>query len=73
MEGAESKVDGNPTPLPTRRLQKWWGRLRRLQRVWAAREFERNYLLTLNDGQLWSMRLTREDARQLARKPFWRE
>lgn len=60
-------------PMPTVPLVTWWEKLRRILRIWAARESERSYLLTLNDRQLWSMRLTRYDARQLAAKPFWRK
>lgn len=73
MERAETRINGKSMPLPTVPRQTWWGRLRGTLRVWAAREFERSYLLSLDDGQLWSMRLTREDARQLAAKPFWRK
>lgn len=73
MEGAETRTDGKSMPLPTVPRQTWWGRLRGTLRVWAARDFERSYLLCLNDRQLWSMRLTREDARRLVAKPFWRK
>lgn len=73
MEGAETRIYGKPMPLPKVPRRTWWGRLRGTLRVWAARDFERSYLLTLNDGQLWSMGLTREDARRLAAKPFWQK
>lgn len=73
MEGAEFRFDSKQMPLPSEPRLTLWRTFRRLLRVWAARDFERSYLLTLDDGQLWSMRLTKEDARQLARRPFWRE
>lgn len=73
MEGAKPRTDGELTTLAEEVAPSWFGRIRRLLRVWAAREFEREYLLKLDDGQLWSMHLTREDARRLARRPFWRE
>lgn len=73
MEEAKPRTDGEPTTLAADVGPSWLGRIRRLLRTWAARELEREYLLKLDDGQLWSMHLTREDARQLARKPFWRE
>lgn len=73
MDGVRSRADDEPTTLAADVSPSWFGRFRRLLRTWVAREFEREYLLKLDDGQLWSMHLTREDARQLARRPFWRE
>lgn len=50
----------------------WRTRFRCLLRTWAAREFERPYLASMNDRQLWQMGLTRNDAHQIAQTPFWR-
>lgn len=56
-----------------------WAGLRRLLRrcadlfrLWDAREFERNWLASLDDAQLWDMRLNRRQVREEAAKPFWK-
>ena len=41
-------------------------------RLWDTREFERRFLCSLTDAQLRDMRLTAQQAREEAGKPFWK-
>lgn len=53
-------------------LARLWGRAASALRLWSARDFERHYLASLSDSQLWDMRLSRRQVREEAAKPFWR-
>ena len=61
-----------PLPATPFILPRLWHRVAAALRLWGARDFERRYLATLNDSQLWDMRLSRRDVREEAAKPFWR-
>lgn len=58
-------------PLP-RALPRLWRRASAALRLWSARDFERRYLASLSDSQLWDMRLSRRQVREEAAKPCWR-
>jgi uncharacterized protein YjiS (DUF1127 family) len=53
-------------------LPRLWGRVTAALRLWSARDFERRYLASLSDSQLWDLRLSRRQVREEAAKPFWR-
>lgn len=62
------------SPLPLLpALAGLWDRVAAALRLWEAREFERRYLASLNDSQLRDMRLSRQQVREEAAKPFWRD
>lgn len=72
----EAGPPGQRSSKNENRLWKGCRALRRraqtLMRLWGNREFERQYLTTLDDGQLRGIGLTREAMRCEASKPFWR-
>lgn len=53
-------------------LPRLWRRALATLRLWAARDFERRYLASLNDSQLRDMLLTRREVAEEAAKPVWR-
>lgn len=59
--------------LPLGALGQFRAGLAGLLRLWGDREFERQYLSTLNDQQLRALGLTREQMRWEVSKPFWKE
>lgn len=44
-----------------------------LVREWRRRARSRGDLMTLNERELWDVRLSRADAAREANKPFWQE
>jgi uncharacterized protein YjiS (DUF1127 family) len=60
-------------PSPALRIvPRLWARAAAALRLWGGRDFERRYLTSLSDAQLWDMRLSRRQVREEAAKPFWR-
>jgi len=44
-----------------------------MAREWRRRSRSRRDLMTLNERELWDIRLSRSDAVQEASKPFWQD
>ena len=66
-QGAASPVYSSPSPALLNLI-----RLRALLLVWAQRARQRRQLAELSDRQLDDVGISRSEAMDEARKPFWR-
>lgn len=71
-KSASGLTVGNAAYSPASRVKRLSERMTKALQSWSNREFERDFLCTLNDKQLQDMGLTAQQAREEAAKPFWK-
>jgi uncharacterized protein YjiS (DUF1127 family) len=73
MTARSMALPARPAVRECERPPSYWRRARAVVNVWRQRLRSRQELVMLDDRALRDVGLTRYDALQEARKPFWRE